>query len=450
MMTANRRPLWRTLIGTGLCLAVLLLSGLSAGCLSEWSYYLNTGRTASSVETIESTSTWPGSQAEPSKTGLMSDSAVSSAMTAYSSAASATGESSGCVPADPTRLDACFDEQATRLILQGLRQRIDTIKLDQAFAAYQISEDQVRDAISQVFNLYQTICRQHPEYFYLNGSAEVQYTLIQGLNSRIKAMSLKLGYWDDLAGFGPAQLEDLAGQVDREAEKIAGQIRQKTGEPWEQLSLLHDLLIRLIAYDPDASQAHNRVDSALLQHVSLCQGYAQTYQLIGQKLGYDIRLISGEVDGEGHAWNLVCLNGVFYHVDVTHDDPIPDGGADGPLRHCHLFRSDAQMAVTHQWDPSQYPACPSDGVFYYTGNGLTVSGRDELKQKLADFLRDADFSGGRTCRLELLYAGGDLPDKEQLEKILSGALQEYAFSEPIYYRVDSNKSVVLMDVSTQA
>ncbi|MEA4888025.1 MAG: transglutaminase domain-containing protein [Clostridiaceae bacterium] len=448
-MTVKKRPLLRTGLSIGLCLAVLLLSGLTAGCLAGWPYDYISDRPALSSETTESAPAWTGSQTGTATSGLASGSAASPAVP--TNAAATAGETTaGCIPADPTRLDACFDEQATQLLLQGLLQRKDEIKLDQAFAAYQIDEDHVQDAISQVFNLYQTVCRQHPEYFYLDGSAEVQYTLVQGLNSRIKAMSLKLDYWADLAGLSQAQLTQLSGQVDQEAEKIAAQIRQKTIEPWEQLSLLHDLLIRRIAYDPDASQTHNRVDSALLQHVSLCQGYAQTYQLIGQKLGYDVRLISGEVDGEGHAWNLVYLNGVFYHVDVTYDDPIPDGGADSPLRHCHLFRSDAQMAATHQWDPSQYPACPSDGVFYFTGNHLTVSGRDELVEKLDDFLDNTDFSDNRTHRLELLYTGSDSPDQEQLEKILSDALQKYAGSKPIYYRVDSKKSVVLMDVSTQA
>ncbi|WP_157685416.1 hypothetical protein [Paenibacillus donghaensis] len=34
--------------------------------------------------------------------------------------------------------------------------------------------------------------------------------------------------------------------------------------------------------------------------------------------------ITGLTNGGGHAWNIIVLNGVYYHLDATWDDPAPD------------------------------------------------------------------------------------------------------------------------------
>lgn len=60
-----------------------------------------------------------------------------------------------------------------------------------------------------------------------------------------------------------------------------------------------------------------------------------------------MRLISGASKGIGHAWNLVRLNGRWYHLDVTWDDPIPDQA--GRLRYDYYLLPDKLIKKDHFW-----------------------------------------------------------------------------------------------------
>ncbi|MEI0738920.1 hypothetical protein VQ056_23700 [Paenibacillus sp. JTLBN-2024] len=48
-----------------------------------------------------------------------------------------------------------------------------------------------------------------------------------------------------------------------------------------------------------------------------------------------------------HAWNLVLLDGKWYHLDTTWDDPAPD--RKGEIGFGYYLRTDAQMKKDHAW-----------------------------------------------------------------------------------------------------
>ena len=345
--------------------------------------------------------------------------------------------------------DEHLDIMVSKLILAALNARAEKIILDDVFQIYRVDESQVQSTIDAVFAIYQKVYDGHPEFFYLNGSFEVSYTLLKGRDTVISAMYLVPGFAPDAAGLTAKQLDDLILRVMHEVTQIADEIKIQTGQPVERAILLHDLLIRRIAYDEHADQGKNTVQSALLAHTTLCQGYARSYQLISQKLGLEVSLISGQSGGIGHAWNLIDLDGKTYHIDVTHDDPLPDQGADGPIDHRHLFRSDDQMTLTHQWERKSYPPCPDDGAFYYLMNSLTVSSQDELKARIDTFLAGIDYSKDRQNRLELLYTGADLPSGDSFQSYFKDVLQDSAAGFAVTYRADSDKSVLVMEVQPQ-
>lgn len=346
--------------------------------------------------------------------------------------------------------DDLFDKQVGDLILTALQSRQRTIVLDDVFQTYLVDDAMVQAAINAIFAIYDDVFTKHPEFFYMSGSFEVSYTLMQGSRTSVSAMKLIPGFWEDTEQLTDEQLDELIDQVMREVRLIADQIRQQTSEPIEQAILLHDWLIQRIAYDPQADQANNTVHSALLDGITLCSGYARSFQLTGLELGLEVDLITGQSGGIGHAWNLIDLSGSIYHIDVTHDDPLPDQGEDGPIDHRHLFRSDAQMSQTHQWQRLEYPACPEDGAFYYTRNGLVVTSRKELTNRLDDFLDEIDFSNQTSNRLELLYTGDDVPSTEQLQKLFADALREADTGSSVVYRSDAEKSVLVMEVTPQS
>jgi len=57
---------------------------------------------------------------------------------------------------------------------------------------------------------------------------------------------------------------------------------------------------------------------------AVCQGYALAFKLCMDILGIESKVILGMTPEGKHAWNAVKLDGEWYYIDVTWDDPVPD------------------------------------------------------------------------------------------------------------------------------
>ena len=61
---------------------------------------------------------------------------------------------------------------------------------------------------------------------------------------------------------------------------------------------------------------------ALINHSTVCQGYAQAFLYIMNRLNIDAGIAVST--NANHAWNVIKINGNWYHIDVTFDDPVRD------------------------------------------------------------------------------------------------------------------------------
>lgn len=109
-------------------------------------------------------------------------------------------------------------------------------------------------------------------------------------------------------------------------------VSNKRGDTYENIKMVHDYLIDNIEYDKTI-QTPNIYDiyGALINHVSVCEGYARAFKYIMDEMGIPSVLVIGkatnsEDETENHAWNYVKLNGAWYAVDTTWDDPIVING----------------------------------------------------------------------------------------------------------------------------
>ena len=345
-----------------------------------------------------------------------------------------------------TSAQESFESRTAKLILAGLQRRKTSISIDSAIEPRSIPESEIQNAIDLVFEVYQQIFLDHPEFFYLNGSINVSYSK-ESLNGYLVAMTIKPGYWDSMTGLADAELDSMIDQVEGRVASVAAEIRGETDVPWRQLMLIHDYLIRSIAYNTSLDQQTNHVYSALVNGTTLCQGYAQSFQLIAQRLGFETHMILGDADGVGHAWNIVKLNGKYYHVDVTFDDPTPDSGSNGLIQHIHFLRSDRRMDDSHTWITDDYPACPDDGADYYRRQGLTVDSQETLRAAIENFVASIDFNTSTTNRLELLFTGSTPPTESELEDMIRSALRSGASGYSVLFSNQISKRVVMVDIT---
>lgn len=78
----------------------------------------------------------------------------------------------------------------------------------------------------------------------------------------------------------------------------------------------------------------------------VCQAYMLAYRAVLNRLG--ITNITVSSDAMNHTWNMVKLNGYWYHIDVTWNDPLDDV----PLRsyHNNFLLSDTGIASEGHYD----------------------------------------------------------------------------------------------------
>ena len=120
----------------------------------------------------------------------------------------------------------------------------------------------------------------------------------------------------------------------------------------EKVFYVHEWLVQNIAYDrehlsDDVQDDHN-LRGTLLEGTAVCDGYAKTYALTLRKLGITGVLVTSK--DIGHAWNMVELDGNWYQVDCTWDDPVDGSDQLGYCMHKHLLCTTEEMNTNHNDD----------------------------------------------------------------------------------------------------
>lgn len=129
--------------------------------------------------------------------------------------------------------------------------------------------------------------------------------------------------------------------------------------PEIRVLLAYDLLCRSCIYDETAESAGSAYGALICGRAS-CAGFAEGFALLLEAAGIPVMQIEGTVtQPEGitaHAWNLVQLDGVWYHADCTWD-------ADADT-YSHFLCDDTVMLQTHSWDRTAYPAAEGRAYSY--------------------------------------------------------------------------------------
>lgn len=116
-----------------------------------------------------------------------------------------------------------------------------------------------------------------------------------------------------------------------------------------QLALsVHDWLIVNCTYDETLEKKTGY--DLLVNGTTVCAGYAAAYRDLMLRLGIPCLLVTSEA--MNHGWNLVQLDGQWYHVDLTWDDPSPDSY--GQVRHDYFLLTDEEISSGddphYNWD----------------------------------------------------------------------------------------------------
>ena len=96
----------------------------------------------------------------------------------------------------------------------------------------------------------------------------------------------------------------------------------------------------------------------LIDGVGICRGYTSTFQLFMDLLGIECISVQGQSNDarNEHAWNMVRLDGQWYCVDVTWDDPTTDQPVSVQTAHRYFnVTSEFMRSTRHYWDELVVP-----------------------------------------------------------------------------------------------
>ena len=101
---------------------------------------------------------------------------------------------------------------------------------------------------------------------------------------------------------------------------------------YQDIKMVHDYLVDNLEYDTSISRPHiYTIYGALINKVCVCEGYARAFKYIMDELNIPCVIVMGEGTNsqnqtENHAWNYVKIDGRWYAIDTTWDDPVVYGG----------------------------------------------------------------------------------------------------------------------------
>lgn len=102
----------------------------------------------------------------------------------------------------------------------------------------------------------------------------------------------------------------------------------------EKVKAIHDYLIYSANYVNNGDYQHaekwaSGAGGVLIHKEGVCNSYAIAFYMMAVSAGLDCRYVTGTADGGGHAWNQVKVDGKWYYIDCTWDDPIMNGHSGG-------------------------------------------------------------------------------------------------------------------------
>lgn len=217
------------------------------------------------------------------------------------------------------------------------------------------------DVISEQFT---KVVMEHPELFWLTGGGE-------GRGVRSTVMTT-YHFYPDIAG-DINDIPAMEATLNHTVDEIVSAANQLNSD-YEKALFVHDFIVTNCKYDMNTyftsafsqnSQNFSHAYSAygcLVNRTAVCSGYARAYLLLMNRLGIECGFVTGigtnDSTSGDHAWNYIKLDGDYYFVDVTWDDPIMLGGTSNDIRRDYFCITTSELLQDHTIDEGQnVPYC---------------------------------------------------------------------------------------------
>lgn len=262
------------------------------------------------------------------------------------------------------RLTAAFDERLFKVDLGNNKINPDSMK-----------------------RVWTAILSDNPEYFW---SDSYEYVMDHS-SQLIESLTI-------ISNLSAEEIDVRANEIDTVADNIINTMPEGLDD-YGVVKYFHDWIVTNVTYDITAPE-HQNIYSVFMGRRSVCAGYSKALQYLLDKKGIFSSYVTGEAVGRGpHAWNIVLMNGEYYYVDATRDDPnfIDDTPVeDNFVLYINFGVTTADIQSTHIIDESMvtYPVLTAtkDNYFVRENRVYNLNGIIESSRLMND-LRDAADAG---------------------------------------------------------
>lgn len=159
------------------------------------------------------------------------------------------------------------------------------------------------------------------------------------------------------------------------ASDILDEIIRDGMSPYEQEVAVYDWMCANLSHQegvtvaiPTTGEYCSQPYGVLKYHNAVCVGYATTFRLFMQMLDIECMVVHNSY----HSWNLVRLDGEWYHTDIYSDV------GRGDYENFNL--TDEMCAMSHDWDTSFFPAATGLTYCYAYRNAVPLEDIYQLPQ----------------------------------------------------------------------
>lgn len=151
----------------------------------------------------------------------------------------------------------------------------------------------------------------------------------------------------------------------------------------DKLLYVHDFICKSVHYDKLKKAYSHEIIGPLGQGVGVCEGIAKSFKILCDALGiWCVIAICDNNPEKGikyrHTWNIVKLNGTYYHIDATFDNSL---GAPDEIRYDYFMLSDKQIFRDHEPVIYKMPECGDGDHFYYKEKKLSFTKQEDVRKR---------------------------------------------------------------------
>lgn len=259
------------------------------------------------------------------------------------------------------------DEELAAVLGIGLAEIRDNIHFVTR-SGYIVSGDQVQEALEWLHLNY---------YLAYMGYGSWSSSYYERETIRMQDYVINFGYRYDLDA---GTLQQWRNETEQVAIYLATNLFAQDMPDYLKVLKIHDWVVENCRYNTaDLSEAGNHLAyGAMVKGTCVCMGYAEAGVLLFRAAGIEFRYVTGTGTNssgkpEDHAWNAVRIDGDWYLLDMTWDDPVTSDGTD-ILRYDYFLLTDSQLAADHDWDRAGLPFC--SGGYWNADRALEAAAQD--------------------------------------------------------------------------